>query len=1775
MIQVRKFTGLTLLSVAGAAVALWVGVGFWAMWLGPSWFAAQLHDRFGVEAAIGSLRTDFIHSVSFRDVVVSAPVRGRIPEVRFAFRPWDLFSLKSRKRHLFVVTLREPEIKVPRSYFSTVRTDGDGPLRLVPFRGAIENGDISLDTPSGEWHVAGLTGYVRLSPFRLEADGEGNVNGWGVLKAGLRAGSTTPRNWEVRIDSDRLSAAGLLALAPQATRDRVGRLRGDIRLNGVLRGDHHDKLRFKDWRIGATSINVAWLPPDSSDSLPVSGSVGLHKDQLLVTALRIGETKFDGTVSRPWSDAPLDVRFSADRQRISRLVALWRPGEAGVVDGVISGKGTLGGSSRQPRVAFDGGGELKVGAVSFPGATGTLAINDGILLAGIDVASGRLQVHGTEFLRGGRWTVEADRISLKALGAANGWTSVGGTADARVIVEPAARAVSGRVGLDGLRWGDIQMRGRHEAALRLANGRLTASADNGALLLSADVDASGVKIDDFRFSVGGGTLTVSGRLGRRQSDAMALEIAGEGLPLSLWPPIIDRYPEASGAANVRGSVGGTLDSPTSRFDLSVAGLRIRPGSPATEATGRLSSQGRRLVFSDVVIDDTIALSAEVDRARGDWKLDARFTETAPQILADLAGSSSAVSGSISGFVSAQGGADPVASSSFTWSTGHIGNFYFDEMSAEASMSGERVRVGRATLIRGPQALRAQADLRRSGDSWTYDALAQLQRWDVAAIPLDGEIGAQGRLSVPGRTLSASLSTPMFWIADRAVESLRAELKIGRDGWTLSAAAGDDRLRVNAAVNARRELSGRLAARELSIEDLFVAGEPDPDRPPPKGTYDLNAELAGTLDSPGASLLAVVRDASWRDERFSAEAAVQVSTGGVNISSVKMDLASGGRLLAHGRYDFGKAAPLSIDGVASEVRLQSLFHLLSWPVKWSGTADGSFSLVRSSSGIVGDIRFKGEHDGFPPFREGGEFQGQVVGSGREWALVGVKVQSGDGHVDISDRSRIYLDRDGVGTLRILADVRNIQAGPLTFFGGVETVGRWRFAEPGSLTRRHIDLDVFARSLWINQFILDGNVTHMAIVNRRIDFSPIPGSGQQISGALAYDDFPDLIVERLRYIDNGADRMTLDGNVGAKKWDFRLTTNGLDADVVAGLFDTRFPMTGKMDINLSATGSPTKPEIVSDVNWTDGRIGPLPLDTAEARVTFKGGELTIADVVAQRRRGYVAQGDARFGIGAAAESVPMEVNIRVDRGDMAVLEDMFPDAVSRARGSFDGRFRIGGSAGNAAISGFMSAQRVTMDSIYTPNLERGELRLRVERNRLTIDRATARLGKGDLAGGGHIDFVNGRPANYDLRLKSQGDDGIMIRVPQLDIAPGPVLGRFRLLQKKLAGASRGEPVIDLTLKGPAGSPTVAGSVLLENSVFTYPPSSRKGGVGRGVHPLLSDVNWDVTLKAGRRTWYQNELVDAMVTGELTFTGPTDELAVNGRIRSEQGSIVYSGNEFQLKEANLDIESRDDAFPGAAERRTTVYLKATAEREAFYTDALNNSNQEVIVMVVDRAPIGEIQPRFYAKNNPGLSSQRALQLALGLPFGDNIDSNSLLPDQRARISDQADNDKLLRLGLVQLLDSSLASPLARALARNTGLVDFIRVSYQENDPHQPEGIATDLSAPSNDVTQNEFLKYARGTKVKFGRGLGSRLFADYSFRVEEFDSQLNLRHEVELAYRLHRNFFLRGISELDRERELGRPPDRRAILENQWRFGLPRKRPPAEPAGAAPTPGRSNAG
>jgi hypothetical protein len=195
----------------------------------------------------------------------------------------------------------------------------------------------------------------------------------------------------------------------------------------------------------------------------------------------------------------------------------------------------------------------------------------------------------------------------------------------------------------------------------------------------------------------------------------------------------------------------------------------------------------------------------------------------------------------------------------------------------------------------------------------------------------------------------------------------------------------------------------------------------------------------------------------------------------------------------------------------------------------------------------------------------------------------------------------------------------------------------------------------------------------------------------------------------------------------------------------------------------------------------------------------------------------------------------------------------------------------------------------------------------------------------------------------------------------------------------------------------------------------------------------------------------------------------------------------------------------------------------------------------MVVDRAPLGEIQPRFVSRNNPDMKTERVAMRALGLSGDQQITSE--------------ERDQLLRAGLVQLLGAS-ASPLALRLAKNFG-IDMITTIYEPPETPETPGGSTPLTPEDKPARTGELVDYLRGAGAAARIRVTDRLFGVYKVKWDEEQDHFFFRDEIELVYRVMGSLYMRAGTELDSERLLGQPPERRVALENQWRFGFPRRK------------------
>jgi translocation and assembly module TamB len=480
-------------------------------------------------------------------------------------------------------------------------------------------------------------------------------------------------------------------------------------------------------------------------------------------------------------------------------------------------------------------------------------------------------------------------------------------------------------------------------------------------------------------------------------------------------------------------------------------------------------------------------------------------------------------------------------------------------------------------------------------------------------------------------------------------------------------------------------------------------------------------------------------------------------------------------------------------------------------------------------------------------------------------------------------------------------------------------------------------------------------------------------------------------------------------------------------------------------------------------------------------------------------------------------PINVTISIEEGTLNLLSSMSP-YIKSASGPLRAQMHITGTLNQPITNGYC---RITGGEVYSKRYFTKLTGLNIDcvwkYNLLTIREFSGKIGEGRMRLSGNIVFEKFAPQKYDLTWQSLDKKGIAISIPELPI-PSPLIKTEEW--EIFSNLSHGEPKFEIKLQGSAANPLLSGWVELENSHFTYPSILKKGEGEDPLENFWSKLSWDLELRSGKNSWYDNELVSVNIQGGIKLTGKGSAPRASGRIEAVRGNISYLGSEFKIKQAALEI-IKDNCF-----------LEAEAETEVFGTTSSLGEN-DTIQMYIDKADISRIKPRFISKNTPDLAQEKALARATGID-----------PEMYSA----TDQEYLLRQQLIRIFDSTLTTPLARSLLRKSGIVDTFRVQYHTQEPIKPVN-------PANPT----LLELLHGTKYSLEKNLSDRMLFGYSVTFDQMQNKLDLRHELELSYRLQKNVFLKGSYELDTNNPF-RQYDRRITVEQQFRFGFsPRKKKP----------------
>jgi hypothetical protein len=464
----------------------------------------------------------------------------------------------------------------------------------------------------------------------------------------------------------------------------------------------------------------------------------------------------------------------------------------------------------------------------------------------------------------------------------------------------------------------------------------------------------------------------------------------------------------------------------------------------------------------------------------------------------------------------------------------------------------------------------------------------------------------------------------------------------------------------------------------------------------------------------------------------------------------------------------------------------------------------------------------------------------------------------------------------------------------------------------------------------------------------------------------------------------------------------------------------------------------------------------------------------------------------------------------------------------------------------VTGFVSVQdgRLRLAD-YVPRATDINGEIRFQNDRARVERARARVGKGwiEMAG----DVLNprgGTPVEYDLSIQTERNPrGVRGSAPA-ERAAGPVVGAvFVFVRETQRDYRRGTPFVVTRLKGPHGQHTISGSAELERTHFTYPPSKTARGELPGPRwwkNFWRQARWDVVLKTGKDTWYRNEYVDVKLRGQLALVGRPGDWSAHGRVDADEGMINYLGQLFKVNRGAFELIN--DPRPGLGGDATQAYLSGEAQRTVTTVDRRGLATDDTIFMVVDRALIADLQPRFVSRNNPDMKSDRVAMKALGVSA-----------DQPFT---QADRDQLLKAGMVQLAGSS-AAPAANRLAQKFG-IDMISPIYEPPASQEEAPTVASVNKPNAAEQEETLSEYLRGAGASARVRLTDRLSGVYKVKLDETKDQTYFRDQIELILQVKGSVYMRASTELDSQSLLGQPPERRLALENVWRFGtLPWRR------------------
>ena len=367
---------------------------------------------------------------------------------------------------------------------------------------------------------------------------------------------------------------------------------------------------------------------------------------------------------------------------------------------------------------------------------------------------------------------------------------------------------------------------------------------------------------------------------------------------------------------------------------------------------------------------------------------------------------------------------------------------------------------------------------------------------------------------------------------------------------------------------------------------------------------------------------------------------------------------------------------------------------------------------------------------------------------------------------------------------------------------------------------------------------------------------------------YFQLPQMLLES----DQGALMFEADYRAG-QTLSGALILDRFDLGLLDPFVDNRMPLTGQITADVLVGGRPDDPVVKLTGHLTDSSFPLARVDSLQVTASFNQGTIEFGHLDLRSDFGRLSGHGLVSHPGAdPAEFWPgaeLDLDLAVEGGDWAFLDQFQIPALDRLAGTFDGRLQVSGATDDPRIEGRLTSAPFNVHWLHLDEL-RGSIH--ADRDALVLADLVGRQDGLELTGRIEI------PMQLDLLSEpvTPLDEPFFM---QLEIPPGSDLGPLAAATNAFVQTS-GTGEASVIVAGPLGHPLYQGRLKIRDAGFVL----------RDLEEIYYDTSCEGTLQGD----------------VLSVTNITGREGLRGTFRGE-GEVVFRGLELD----SFDIRLQADRF------------------------------------------------------------------------------------------------------------------------------------------------------------------------------------------------------------------------------------------------------------------------